>query len=839
MRSRWAEWPDMLWVGPEYWGNRLQDWQVSDGKVECVYSGENRNLHCLTHQLDDDLQDFRVGVEAEILNNTQAADDYIGFRLGAKAKNNPCPVTFVDYRRTAVYGEGLDAGITAEGRLFIGNNRSEQLLNPTSPFRLEMNGRVTGRTYQLDLKIFGADGANELDSLTVDHIDAEELVGNVALVSNFVSQSDDAEVTSARFSDWILEGAKASSHPGQVYGPVLFAQYTMDRDIVKLTAQLTPVELIANHKVSMQVRENGKWVTLQETTIHPLARTAQFRFDDWPYSEDMPYRLKVALPLIDSTEEFFYEGTIAADPVSEAQLKAAVFSCNQEHGFPDSEVVQNASKHRPDMALFLGDQFYEAFGGFGVDRSHNLEKSTLDYLRKWYMFGWSYRDLFRHVPSAFLTDDHDVFQGNIWGQGGKAAESGEFGFSGPGHDTGGYTMLAEWVKMVERTQTSHLPDPYDPTPVKQNIGVYYTDWTYGGISFALLEDRKFKTAPANALPNEAEVNNGFITNPEFDIKEHRDIQADLLGERQHKFLEEWVSDWGKGAQMKVVLSQSPFCGAHTLPEGADSDEIVVQRPIPERGEYPEGDYPALDMDTNGWPAKERDHALRIIRKANALHIAGDQHLASMIRYGIDEHGDAGFVYTLPALNNTWPRRWWPTLDKDHRPLLGRPKYTGNFNDAFGNLLTVFSVANPVKINRVPGIIYDRVTGYGMVIFDKNNRFIRMECWPRYIDPLANPEGQYDGWPFVLEQKDNDGRKILGYLPEFNAVDLANPVIQVIKQSNDELVYALRVNGQSYKPPVYEQTAYKVRIGDPDRDQWLEYENLGTDTENQVIRCEFT
>ena len=64
---------------------------------------------------------------------------------------------------------------------------------------------------------------------------------------------------------------------------------------------------------------------------------------------------------------------------------------------------------------------------------------------------------------------------------------------------GGYAMHPEWVRMVERTQVSNLPDPYDPTPVLQDIGVYYTDFNYGGISMAVLEDRKFKSGPAQAV----------------------------------------------------------------------------------------------------------------------------------------------------------------------------------------------------------------------------------------------------------------------------------------------------------------------------------------------------
>jgi alkaline phosphatase D len=835
MQSDWSEWPDMPWTGPGFWGNRLQDWKIVDGKAECIYSGPNRNLQSLTHQLDERYEDFSVSAEAEFLLDSESDDDYLGFRLGAQAGSFPAPVNFKDYRRAAVFGEGLDAGISATGQLFIGKTKSSEFVGSNAPLRLGVTGKINGRVYELTIWVKDAETNRDLGSLTADNIAPEDLVGNVALVSHFPSQNGDWPTSSARFSNWRLSGSKFESRTGQSYGPICFAQYTLNKKLLKVTAQLTPVGTIAGTPVSFQVRENGRWETLQQSGIHELARTAHFRIEDWPYVEDVPYRILFKLPLKSSTLQYTYEGTIAGEPVSADKVKAAMFSCNKNWGFPNSEVVHNVVKQRPDLAIFLGDQIYEGHAGFGVERSQNVELATLDYLRKWYMFGWSYREIFRNIPSVFIPDDHDVFQGNIWGAGGKRAPVDD-GYGYISQDQGGYNMPAEWVKMIERTQTSHLPDPYDPTPVKQNIGVYYTDWTYGGISFAILEDRKFKSAPGMVLP--FDVINGFPQDSDVDLKEYYDIEADLLGERQHRFLEEWTLDWSHSAQMKVVLSQTPFCGAHTMPPDATGDQIVSQRPIPARGEYPEGDVPAPDMDTNGWPQKQRDEALRIIRKSFALHVAGDQHLASIIQYGVDEFGDAGFSFTLPALNNTWPRRWWPVVDKEHKPLPGQPKYTGNFKDAFDNYMTVLSVANPVKTNLSPGIIYDRVPGYGMVIFDKEERTIRCECWPRHVDPNANPEGQYSGWPIVIGQQENDGRVAVGYLPVIEVEGLLNPVIQVFNQQSGELVYALRIKGHSFRPKVYENSQYRVRVGEPDKNIWREHQNLIPDTEERTIRYSF-
>ena len=87
---------------------------------------------------------------------------------------------------------------------------------------------------------------------------------------------------------------------------------------------------------------------------------------------------------------------------------------------------------------------------------------------------------------------------------------------GSGPD-GGYFKPVEYVKEVERCQTSHLPDPYDPTPIQRGIGVYYTSMTLGGISFAIIEDRKFKSGPLGLVPKMG-PRPDHVTDPNYDPK---------------------------------------------------------------------------------------------------------------------------------------------------------------------------------------------------------------------------------------------------------------------------------------------------------------------------------
>jgi len=802
--SEWHHWPDMLWVGPAYWGNRLQDWEIRSGRAVCNVHAQHRTLHALPCQLTDRQERFTTEVIVEFLSPDQRSEGYAGFCLGAQGR-------FPDYRSAAVFGDGLEAGVSSSGKLFIGDQQEDLVVDIRQPILLKLSAQPSGKQYTLTLTALDQD-QQVLADLTAEQIAPANLLGNLALVASFDPKDSEEAVPSAAFDQWKIAGAKVAYAPEQTFGPICFAQYTLHNQILKFTAQLTPVEAIPDYSVVLQIKEDGRWKTLQQRSLDYMGRTAQFRIENWNRQQAVPYRVLLELPLKNGRQEFSYEGTIAQEPVNADEVRVAVFSCNADHGFPDQEVATNVIQQQPDLAVFLGDQYYEGSGGFGIQTSP-VEKAALDFLHKWCMFGWSYRDIYRNIPSAFIPDDHDVYHGNVWGEGGKEAPTDE-GWGYEAQDQGGYKMPVTWVNMVQRTQTGHLPDPYDPTPVKRGINVYYTHWNYGGISFAILEDRKFKSAPKNVLPQEAQVTNGFIQNRGFDIKQHRDVDADLLGERQMKFLNDWNRNWDHGAEMKAVLSQTNFCAVATLPEGSIIDKIVPSLPIPEKGTYVTGDAPTSDMDSNGWPQKCRDEALRAMRKCFALHIAGDQHLASTVHYGVDEFEDAGFAFAGPALNNLWPRRWWPPVGDDHQPLPDRPKYTGNFHDGFGNKMTVYAVANPHKSYREPARIYDRGTGYGIVTFNKKDRTINIGCWPRYVDPVAQPDAQYEGWPITIRQQDNYGRQPVAYLNEIE-VEGINPVVEVIHEDSGKTEYSLRLRGNRFRPHVFTEGKYTLRLSVPE------------------------
>lgn len=814
-KSNWHLWSNMKWVGPQYWGNRLQDWELINGQAVCSLKGKNRNLHLLTVQNIDGNAAYKTKVSISILDHQleKSSTTHFGLRLGAKGR-------YDDYRSAAVFGKGLDIALDTNGNLKVDKETFEtKLTNIPKEFTLSVDVKnKDAKNKTLTVKVI--DTATEKVIFVKDKIEVpnKTLKGNFALLSHSNKRNRKNFKPLVGFSNWSIDSTSLYSNPDNIFGPICFSQYTLNKGKLKITTQLSPIEEIKGHEVLLQFKKDNVWQTQEARKVEHSGRSINFSIENWTANQNIPYRIRLKIPLVDGgLYQYDYNGTIAAEPLNKDTLKAAVFSCNFDYGFPDADVTEGVSKLNPDVCMFLGDQFYEGTGGYGVQFDGDFDKKCLDYLRKWMMFGWSYREIFRHIPCAIIPDDHDVYHGNIWGEGGKLADNSK-GYGAPSQDSGGYKMPAEWVNMVQFTQTSHLPDAFDATPVKNNIGVYYTHWNYAGISFAILEDRKFKSAPKKVLPKEAKVRNGWIMADNFDIKQYKNLDANLLGERQEHFLEEWVKDWSNGAEMKAVLSQTNFATVATLPKGAKTGAVIPKLKIPEIGDYVKGDRPTVDMDSNGWPSNKRDKAVEIIRKAFSFHIAGDQHLASFIQYGLDTHRDSGFAFAGPALNNIWPRRFWPPVDSTNHSYKN-PAYTGNHEDGFGNKMTVKAVANPHNMHKEPKILHNRAVGYGLVTFNKKDRTIKTECFKRFEDP-TKLEAQYPGWPIVIKQEDNYNRLAKTYLPEIKIEGLTNPVIQIINEKTSELIYTIRANKNTFKAKVFDDSAtFTVMVGEPDKNLW--------------------
>ncbi len=87
-----------------------------------------------------------------------------------------------------------------------------------------------------------------------------------------------------------------------------------------------------------------------------------------------------------------------------------------------------------------------------------------------------------------------------------------------------------------------------------------------------------------------------------------------------------------------------------------------------------------------------------------------------------------------------------------------------------------------------------------------------------------------GWPVTHHMLDNYGAKPTAFLPTLNVSGVKNPVVQIVDEVNDEIVYTLRSAGQSWRPHVFAPGKYTVRVSEPEtgREKVLERITAGPD-----------
>jgi len=133
---------------------------------------------------------------------------------------------------------------------------------------------------------------------------------------------------------------------------------------------------------------------------------------------------------------------------------------------------------------------------------------------------------------------------------------------------------------------------------------------------------------------------------------------------------------------------------------------------------------------------------------------------------------------------------------------------------------MYAYANPNEKREKYGPKDKGAAGHGLVRFNKVDRTITIECWPRQSD-VTNPDHeQFPGWPVTVQQLQNYGRKPVGHLPVFVIKGATDPVIQVIAESTGEIVYTLRIKGDKFEPPVFEEGVYTVKIGEGDKQKTI-------------------
>lgn len=717
------------WLGPDFWANRLQDWVTRKGRITCVAPDgqrQGRTASVLTRSLNGGR--FRVTVR---MGTEVQGTGFSGFLIGTGEAGG-------DYRRAALVGpaSGTAGGMLcvygSDGRVVFREHTNELRQFDYTEIPATPSGPAPARTNteQIEFSVDGAPEAGGTLKLTLKAVDA----GTRAVLSQAVLTGVPAASVAGGFAlvssgptgtYWFRNmrwsGVGVNSNPERGLGPIVGTLFSVANGTLKMTAQVMPMRLQAGDSVSLELPDGiGGWITRATAPVGP-GFVAALRVEGWDATIEQPYRVV-------HSRGGTFDGTIPAEPAPD-QMTVLTLSCTkathraidrstkytpkfpgeQALGmytsrnvyFPFEKLVQGMQAQQPDVMFAMGDQFYE----HNPTRADPSSAPELDFLYKYLLWLWSFREITRNTPCMVLVDDHDVFQSNLFGEGGKPLPGGAES------SAGGFRNDPAWINIVQRVQCGHNPDPVDPAAADQGISVYFTRFGYGGVRFALLEDRKFKSGSdgvdefGNPIPEEA---------------------LQLLGTRQEAMLAGLAAE-GAGPPT-VVVSQTMYACVQTSTTGS---AVAIKDPA-------------------AWPVPARNRALQSMAAAGAVLLSGDTHLPALVR-----HVDGPVQFCGPAGAATFIRWFEP---RDPLPNPEAEPYTGDFIDGFGNEMHVFAVRNAHVDQATWVATYDnhdigdqdlKEEGYGVLRVDGANRTHTFEAWRWDVDPTAPGAAPMAGWPYVL------------------------------------------------------------------------------------------
>ncbi|MDB2358194.1 alkaline phosphatase D family protein [Opitutales bacterium] len=768
--SSWQSWdalPERRWLGLGFWGNRLQDWSIREGKL--IYTSAQLRMPKTLHSL----QWRSTGAHAGFQLKTRLAlpadkgEGFAGFLIGAGQD-------YLNWQAASLIsgnpgtGGGLMATVDFGGnhalRIRDNNDNSAglaiapvfpelKILQPakrpkeSAEFVLSLEVIPTDAQHcTLRLSSWNHDESRLLSAVELTDVSSDLLQGNIALVANGGKRG--AEVS---FKDWQIGGERLANYPDRSFGPIAGTLYAHSAGKLKVGVQLIPQSIHgqavpAGLMVGIQKQDtSGNWQALTSpTTVSSDDYHTVFTIDSWDSSQTA--QLRACFKDLDGTVHT-YPFTVIPEPAAGEQIDIGTFSCfgsmsqyaqrpfdapkpdevligrwtqaNVYH--PYTETVSKAQQQDADIFFFTGDQFYENRPTAADGGPNPLE----DYLYKFLLWHWAFQDITANHPCILQTDDHDVFHGDLFGEDKIGNTQTD--------QHGGYHRSREFVNMVHKTMTSQNPDTLEPKPSpRSGLTNYYTSFNYGDVSFFVLEDRKFKKGAKS---------------------EDADYPETYLGERQLQHLRAWCETPMPGKR-KVLVAQT----------------IYAAMSLDAAGKMP------YDWDVNALYIDERNEIVQMLAEAKAVILSGDQHLCTFSRLGYASHNDKSkpiqdseysngpYQFCAPPGGNVFWRWFWPSAGLRE---LDEPKsdisYVGGFRDFFGNPFTMLAVANPEKIelqtNRTRirlSVTQEEVAqgaaqlyrtnkgdGFGMMRFNKQDEAMTVEAWPVY------GKGQYPGFPQVI------------------------------------------------------------------------------------------
>jgi PhoD-like phosphatase len=385
-----------------------------------------------------------------------------------------------------------------------------------------------------------------------------------------------------------------------------FSNYTL-----KMTVLFPPLypDESRSAKLLLTNRNTGELVATRDCDIIPNTWKCGFRVDsselladkeqDYAYEIQYQPEQDTAAGDNEATISYKYNGVI---PVPRQNPRIVGLGCfGYDTKTEKDSLVAAVNALNPDVIVLQGDQtYFHADLGFGF-----------------LQLVYSISEMTKSVPTIVQMDDHDYGEPNLWGANdSREADSGAGFFEKP-------VCL---INQLQELCMGHNPDSASKETLQNGIDIYYTNYIYGRLDFAILEARKFK---------------------------NKNSGDSMLGDEQEAWLQGWCDiDRDK---LKVVLTQTPFAvlSTHETVENGGMKEIKFAN------------------DANGSPVEGRRRAMDILTGCSNLVLSGDQHLAVGVTY--DDYGVTECA-SPAALNSVWWRRNNNKVGSTHIDLHGN-EYT--------------------------------------------------------------------------------------------------------------------------------------------------------------------
>jgi len=423
--SNWDKINQRVWVGGDFWANRMADWEIIDGNLTCVTKNTYRpmrTVHWLTGRMKYPRGNLNMSVRTGYFTEPEGTSlsAATGFLLGARDK--------MSYKDAALIHGHPGPG----GGVFLGFNRNNELFikdfNTTDSI-IFVREKVTDslkRKFYLQVAIKPVNDHNVSLKLSVSNslsdqpvktittlLDSNQLLGNIALVNHPGAKDEIPQLYN--YSDLKISGDRIELHPDRKFGPVVSAQYALSdsNDRYELTAQLMPYGNKENTQVILQTRPGSKWETIGTSKIEFPGFVASFK--DIPvYNTDTPYRI-VYRSVEDNSPSYLagilrskiewkksqtYFGIISSPDFGE--LGYSVNDGTKTIKWNAQNSFQNANEKLKDIQtdyLFTS----ELFGYYNGSTAIEADNLYYNYLYRRYMWCWAFKDVVSRYPQLSVS----------------------------------------------------------------------------------------------------------------------------------------------------------------------------------------------------------------------------------------------------------------------------------------------------------------------------------------------------------------------------------------------------------------------------------------------------